>query len=613
MDYPPQAHLVLLVVSGPAQSTRIPLDRPILLGRDTRSRIPFDDERVSRHHALVDYIDQRPILRDLGSKNGTFVNGNEIRDFHFLRPDDRIRLGNTQIVVIALDNEDAAPLRSLSTGSETQADTDTPSNSLRMNRRILRQATELVGKLAPYARTRFPLYPVLSGIRREFRADGAGVFLTQPPVQPVYIEGDLLLSGDLLEAMRARLAEAPIHGSFRLASDEQGCGSVIGFPLRAGDEVRHFCLLRRETGRPFGDEYLELAEALSECLQMLPLGDLLASAGGASADSLSQLIGSGETLSRAREQIQTYAVANATVLITGESGTGKELSARALYQLSNRRFSPYVEVNCACMLPDLMESDLFGHEKGAFTGATARTLGKLEIANGGTLFLDEIGELPLDLQAKLLRVLEGQPFYRVGGRELISVDVRFICATNRPLEEMVAAGTFRGDLYHRINILRLNLPPLRNHLEDIPEIIQFLMASIEDEMGADRKFTLNPKAYRLLLSHTWPGNVRELRNVLQRMMLLSTSNVLDERMIPPEIGSREDSTTLKLPRLQVLTEMLEREEISRVLLACEGQKAKSARMLGISRPTLDKKIRQYGLAGLIAKGREDEAEEASEE
>ncbi|MBI1291313.1 FHA domain-containing protein [bacterium] len=627
-------NLILVVMSGPEQGQRIALDRPILLGRDPRSRVQFDDERISRHHALIDLMDQKPVLRDLGSKNGTFVNGSEIRDFHTLRPNDRIRIGKTLLAVASLSSiprEPRAPEESSGTGIDTldlESDEPISERGLPITRRMLRAASETVGRLAPLTRSMYPLYPLVGTIRKDFRADGAGVFLINPPLDSVYTEGDLVLGEEVQAKLVSRLNESLPKSALLLDSTgtvQDEVGTLIVFPLRAGDDCRHLFILVRDPSRPFQAEQRALAEALTECLCMLPMRDILQKTSlHAGNDSLGQIIGSSEDMTKVRELIQSYARANATVLLNGESGTGKELCARAIHQISDRRFSPYVEVNSACMLPELMESELFGHERGAFTGATDRTAGRLEIANGGTLFLDEIGELPLDLQAKLLRVLEGQPFYRVGGRELITVDVRFICATNRNLEEMVDAGTFRRDLFHRINILRLDIPPLREHLEDIPELVQYLVARIQEEVGAEHNFVLAPKAYRRLLGHHWPGNVRELRNVLQRMMLLSPVPVIDERMVPPEIGRKNESTTMKLPRLQVLTEMMEREEISKALLETEGQKSRAAKLLGISRPTLDKKIKFYGLGALVLRGKEtlpgdisednsDEAEEPDDD
>ena len=599
-------------MSGQSQGQRILLDRPVLLGRDPQSRVLFDDEMISRHHALIESLDGQLVIRDLGSKNGTFVNGQEAEEAQFVKVNDRIRLGKTLIALIAADDPLATES---SSGVETRGghgfgpDSDwDPANpemeeKIQISRRDLRRATELSGKVSALCRLRHSLGPVVSTIRREFRADAAGAFLIDPLYEPAFVEGPVSLTPEhvaVLDAVRRRTR----WRSFFLP-DPGGDRQVMVMPLMVDEEVRAVLLLRREAGRAFEDGALGFADTVSECLRAVPLRQALSDgAAGMLPDNLG-IVGSSDVINRAREQIRTYAGASVTVLIRGESGTGKELCARGLWQLSGRRFAPFLEVNCACMMPELIESELFGHERGAFTGAASRRIGKIELANGGTLFLDEIGEMPMELQAKLLRVFEGQPFYRLGGTELIRSDVRFLCATNRDLERMVEEGRFRRDLYHRVNVLSMDMPPLRERLEDISELVPYLISRMQEDLNGQRRYTVTPKAYRRLLSHAWPGNVRELQNVIQRIVLLNSGTVIDEEQIPPEIGEDHESTTIKLPRLQVLTEMMEREEITRALLESKGHKSQAARTLGISRPTLDKKIKSYGLNALTIHRRRD--------
>lgn len=620
MEVPNQL-LAFLVLSGPAQGEKILLDRPVLLGRDPRSRIPFDDERVSRHHALVDMLDARAVVRDLGSKNGTFVNGGKIKDYHMLRPNDRVRLGKTMLAVVAVQPAELTiPRRA--TPSETGHETVGPANEsaveqLQINRRVLRQAADLTNRLALLSKGRDSALSIVSTISKEFEADGKGIFLLDPLLSPIYTNGEIPIGDAVFEKLKKLIAggairHASLIGNRKELAKKQEAETYLSLPFFECDEVKSLLVLGRHPKRPFSQEHLELAETFCECARMLPLHEAVTlHLVQDQPDSLGMIIGSGEGMKRVRDQLKSYAATRATVLVQGESGTGKELCARAIWQLSERRFAPYLEVNSACMMPELIESELFGHEKGAFTGATERMIGKLEMADGGTIFLDEIGELPMDLQAKLLRVLEGQPFYRVGGRELVHSDVRFICATNRNLQQMMDEGAFRRDLFHRINILRLDIPPLRDRLEDVPELMQILMCQIQEEFADQQQFKLTPTAYRRLLSHPWPGNVRELRNVLQRMMLLSPSPLMDDSMIPPEIGMMGEGTTMKLPRLQVLTENMEREEIARALMEAHGQKSGAARLLGISRPTLDKKIKQYNLSLLAGRGKDLEVAEES--
>lgn len=606
-------NLALMVMNGQAQGQQVVLDRPILLGRDPRSRIPFDDERVSRHHAYIEQHDTRVMIRDLGSKNGTFLNGRELVEPTELRPDDQVRLGKTLIRVALIDVEGMCHVDT----AEFDPNTDPPqiilpetSNHLaeaQINRLVLRQATELTRRLVALGKTRHPALAIITAIRKEFRADGVAIYSVGLDGDPLCVEGEI----DLGERGFGELRHEGEKSKW-MNSVLSGKNTLLCFPMRSEGSVIGLFVLRRDISRPFYDDHVQLADALVECMRILPLREMMSEGMHHQiSDHLAAMIGSSEVMNRLREQIRSFAATNVTVLIEGESGTGKELCARSIAQLSEGRFSPYVEMNCACIMHELMEAELFGHEKGAFTGAVDQHFGKLEIADGGTLFLDEIGEIPLPLQAKLLRVLEGQPFYRVGGSQLIEADVRFICATNRNLKEMVEKGTFRADLYHRINILHLTVPPLRERLEDMPELVESIMEDISNEMTGDRNFTITPKAYRRLLSHSWPGNIRELRNVLQRVMLLSNTGVIDGEDIPVEIGGNHESTTIQLPRLQMLTEMIEREEITRALVECGGQKSATARRLGISRPTLDKKIKTYGLSNLAQRTRDSSTSEAS--
>jgi DNA-binding NtrC family response regulator len=253
------------------------------------------------------------------------------------------------------------------------------------------------------------------------------------------------------------------------------------------------------------------------------------------------IVGETEAMEEVLERVVQIAPVNSTVLVLGESGTGKELVARGLHALSPRRHRPFIAVNVAALPETLLESELFGHEKGSFTGATDRRKGFFELANGGSIFLDEIGEMPLGTQTKLLRVLEEREFRRVGGEESIRVDVRVIAATNRDLREQVLLGAFRRDLYHRLNILRIDLPPLRARREDVPRLIDGFIRQFSVEH--DRPFVgIDPEALRILVDYDWPGNVRELRNLVESMVVLAPGRVIRPEDIPAEVryGSRRE-------------------------------------------------------------------------
>jgi DNA-binding NtrC family response regulator len=260
------------------------------------------------------------------------------------------------------------------------------------------------------------------------------------------------------------------------------------------------------------------------------------------------IVGRTEAIREVLDRIHLIAPVNSTVLITGESGTGKELAARAIHSLSPRHMRPFIAMNCAAVPETLLESELFGHEKGAFTGATSRRRGMFELADGGTLLLDEIGEMPLPLQTRFLRVLETRRFMRVGGDTEIQVDVRVIAATNQDLRQAVSRGRFRRDLYYRLNVLHLELPPLRDRKPDIPILVRYFIRDVSETH--DREFKgLAPEAMRILLEYDWPGNVRELRNLVESMVVLAPGSVIRAADIPPEIRSGRGSSLLPTPAI----------------------------------------------------------------
>ena len=315
----------------------------------------------------------------------------------------------------------------------------------------------------------------------------------------------------------------------------------------------------------------------------------------------SEIVGSSDVMLRVTQQIARAAPSRATVLIRGESGVGKELVARAVHFSSPRTKGPFVCLNCAALSETLLESELFGHEKGAFTGATERKVGKFEQSDKGTLMLDEIGEMSPTIQAKFLRVLEGHPFERVGGTQQIKVDVRVIAATNRDLEKDVAEGKFRRDLYFRLHVLEILVPGLRKRPEDIPELAEFFLRRFSDETGRNLK-GYTPRAMEQLLRYRWPGNVRELKNVIERAVVLATGDYVDhEDLVLSALktagdteGGGEPSSLTRGYEPQSLAD-IEREHILRTLNSTGWNKSRAAGILGIERSTLDRKIRRYEL------------------
>ena len=308
------------------------------------------------------------------------------------------------------------------------------------------------------------------------------------------------------------------------------------------------------------------------------------------------LVGDSAAMLRVREQVRKVAATDATVLVLGESGTGKELVARALHEASRRRDGPFVSVSCAALPEGLLEAELFGHERGAFTGAVRRKIGRFELAHSGTLFLDEVGEIPPAIQVKLLRVLQERRFERVGGEETLEVDVRLVSATNRDLARRVADGTFREDLYYRLAIVPLTLPPLRERPEDVETLARHFLEKHAPRIGR-RVARFEPDALALLRRYRWPGNVRELENVVQQAMVFCEGERVRAEDLPPAL--RDAPPALPVPTgdrsLTDILEDLEKQLVVAAYTKAAGVKAEAARLLGIKPSALYYKLEKYGI------------------
>ena len=332
------------------------------------------------------------------------------------------------------------------------------------------------------------------------------------------------------------------------------------------------------------------------------------------ATSAEAIVGRSKSMQEVYKAIGRVAPTDATVLVRGESGTGKELVARAIYQHSLRADKPFLVINCVAIPETLLESELFGYEKGAFTGAVSRRVGKIQQAHGGTIFLDEIGDMPFSIQAKILRLLQEKRIERLGGREAIPVDVRIIAATNRDLETALAEGRFREDLYYRLKVVTLWLPPLRDRLDDVPLLADYFLARFSHEMGINNP-GINKDAKSMLHNHPWQGNVRELSNALQKALIFSRggpigmediSKVIGSERMPEEPGGTVEGAirewirhTLiadtEKDRFNALMDRFGSMLISEALKFTGGNRSRAAELLGISRPTLLSKIEKYGI------------------
>ncbi|HPI93096.1 MAG TPA: sigma-54 dependent transcriptional regulator, partial [Deltaproteobacteria bacterium] len=308
-----------------------------------------------------------------------------------------------------------------------------------------------------------------------------------------------------------------------------------------------------------------------------------------------EIIGNSPAIVRLKEQIDRVSPTDAWVLILGENGTGKELVARRIHKNSRRSGYPFVEVNCAAIPEELIESELFGHEKGSFTGATERKRGKFDLAHNGTLFLDEIGDMSMPTQAKILRILQEQRFERVGGSQTIQVDVRVLTATNKNLEQEITEGRFRQDLYYRLNVIPINVPRLIERRDDIPELAEHFLKLFSPLKGGKKSITEG--AIKKLIQHDWPGNVRELKNIIERLVIMTPGNTITADDIIP-LGTRSTSEMDRIFDVQELKDArseFEKIFIERKLTQCGNNISKTADLIGVERSNLHRKIKSLGI------------------
>jgi len=315
------------------------------------------------------------------------------------------------------------------------------------------------------------------------------------------------------------------------------------------------------------------------------------------AGRLGDLVGGSKPMQEVMRVIEMAAPSSASVLITGETGSGKEIVARTIHKLSPRANNPFVAINCSAIPETLMESEIFGHERGAFTGAAERRIGCFELADGGTLLLDEIGEMPAPTQAKLLRVLEDRKVRRLGSKSETPVDVRVLAATNKDPEQSVASGGLRQDLYFRLNVFHIHLPPLRDHKEDIPLLAEHILRDINTKHAKNVR-GVGAEVLDIFMSHTWPGNIRELRNVLERAAIMSEKDLIMRSSLPGEFGklsgkSPSDLSGIRFP-VGTTVDAMERELILQTLQATGNNKTRAAELLGVSLKTLHNKLKEYG-------------------
>ncbi len=434
----------------------------------------------------------------------------------------------------------------------------------------------------------------LEGLKIALDGGDYNLLSTESPLEALQLMDDepvdLLLSDlrmpemnglDLIKKVKSKHPETTVilltaYGSIETAVEAMRLGAFDFLTKPVNLDAVEFAIKRALNSKQIQEENKSLREALDKRY------------------GFENIIGLSQPMKEVFETVRQVAPSKANVLIEGESGTGKELIARAVHQQSPRKTKPFVAVHCASLAEGLLESELFGHEKGAFTGASNRKPGRFELADGGTLFLDEISEIDLKTQVKLLRVLQEKTFERLGGTESIKVDVRLIAATNKKLETRVKEGRFREDLYYRLKVISIDLPPLRERREDIPLLVKAFIKEFSKENNRSN-LTISSKALEILNSHSWPGNVRELRNCIESMVVLAQNSALTPKDIPLPI--RE--ATLGNPALELqkgtTLEEAEKRLIANALSESNHNKTLAAKALGISRRTLHRKLNEYNI------------------
>ena len=674
------AYLVIREGSKWTDVFRLVPGRTVTVGRAGTNQIVIKDERCSRTHVEVFLNRGEWTLRDLESRNGTFINGKQVRGDNTLHPGDIIRIANCQLGYVhdlshAFPDSDGSSVLSMPppTGEDTIigaliADTgevaDANDGSIhevnepthithrRGQTRFLRPspASDLpiprVGQAAAkLCRIAFELASqpdipsvanlALNGLFEGTHVDAGAVLLlprgfdgpgnptdlqvvaSRTDHEPVYHRPSSFLASTVMrdgEAVLARNVEGDSQLGLRDSKGEFHATSVMAAPIRQEKKVIGLIhLYSTEDARvPDPDDLeftLAVAENMALALRNLQRQQELADNLNQTRNEIvqlrkqlgaeSELVGSSLVLNSVQQQIARAAPSRATVLIRGESGVGKELVARAMHYASPRKKGPFVCLNCAALSETLLESELFGHERGAFTGATERKIGKFEAAHGGTIMLDEIGEMSPQIQAKFLRVLEGHPFERVGGSSPIKVDVRVIAATNRDLERAVADNTFRRDLYFRLRVVEIYVPPLRKRPEDILELGHYFLEKFNAETG--RKLQgFTPEATEQMQKYRWPGNVRELKNVIERAVVLARTDLIDVDDLNLSSLATTTTDSNEMPIVKATFEPmslddLEKKHILATLNATNWNKSRTASILGVERSTLDRKIKRYEL------------------
>jgi transcriptional regulator with GAF, ATPase, and Fis domain len=621
--------------AGPLKGTTLALtEEELSVGRDTSNKLWAADAAMSRRHfAIVQQEDGQFLLRDLGGKNGTRVNGERVEK-HELCHQDRISAGNSTLIFLLGEDDFAAErnpveLDDTTLGEEVVASLRPEESAYLYPGRVSRepQAERLAADLS----TILKIATYIGGIRDEgalqwqlltmlfdlvpaqraailfFELTGevaksAALDREHGPDAPVRVSRTLLKK--VISERNSLLLDNlnRTHDGEFATLQSAGVKSALCVPLLLNDRVAGVVYLdTRSPEAPFNSYHLQLIAAVAGLIsltwQNIRHVQKLQEENRHLQQEINQnheLVGDSPRMRVLHESIRRVAPSDSTVLIQGESGTGKELVARAVHNSSRRANGPFVAVNCAAITETLLESELFGHEKGAFTGAITQKKGKVELAHEGTLFLDEIGEFAVGLQAKLLRVLQEREFERVGGTRPMKVDVRFVAATNRGLLQAVEAGTFRRDLYHRLNVVSLTLPPLRDRATDISQLAEYFIAKASRKCRMRPK-PISPEARQCLLSYDWPGNVRELEHAMERALVMGAGDQILPEDLPAEILDAAPAEANSSAIYQNTVKEQKKQVVLKAMQQGKGNYIEAAKILGIHPNSLLRLIRNLGL------------------
>ena len=550
----------LVAVTGVMSGEILPLGGlEVTFGRDASNTICIPDAALSRHHCAFTRENGAWVVRDLKSSNGTFVNGIQIST-HPLTDGDQIKVGGSVFLFVAaaspvrphggelVEADDVAPTRQLAIDDTVYLQRVSPSEISRMEHGL--RALLTISTAINALRTEHELHERLLALLREFvPAAGVAIVLTRPDGELEVIQA-AAANGDTVPVSRPVVQRVLTSREGILTRDmtttrsfrpdgavSAGVRSLLCVPLAVGDTVPGAIYIVAPERAAFDEDHLQLVTAVARIAATALANVRHVTALQRETERLQadlqlshNLVGDSEPMRRVYERLGKVARSEATVLITGETGTGKELAARAIHLNSERARRPFIAINCAVLSDTLLESELFGHERGAFTGAVTQKKGQIELADGGTLFLDEVGELAAQLQGKLLRVLQEREFVRVGGTRPIKVDIRLVSATNRLLIDEVRAGRFREDLYFRLNVVAIEMPSLRERRSDIPSLANYFL-NREAAKAGRRLRGLSPNAVECLMRYEWPGNVRELENAIEHAVVLGST----EQLLPEDL------------------------------------------------------------------------------